>query len=216
MGPVRRTIPPLACAAALTGALGATTALAPAATGVDPALADADARERKVAAEQRAGAAAGSPERYRSAYRRWRKRLLRNDVFAGRNLLPDVRAADGSARAPIASDLRRSIWRMQRRWRRWLRTTVPGKAVAFRLKVRASVPRWGRAHLRSIARCESHGNPRAVGGGGVYRGMYQFSFSTWRVVGGRGDPAAASRWEQTWRAWRLLSRHGAGHWPVCG
>ena len=22
--------------------------------------------------------------------------------------------------------------------------------------------------------------------------------------------------EQTWRAWLLLSRHGSGHWPVCG
>jgi hypothetical protein len=46
--------------------------------------------------------------------------------------------------------------------------------------------------------------------------MYQFSLRTWSVVGGSGDPAAASRWEQTWRAWLLLSRHGSGHWPVCG
>jgi hypothetical protein len=46
--------------------------------------------------------------------------------------------------------------------------------------------------------------------------MYQFSFSTWAVVGGSGDPVAASRWEQTWRAWLLLSRYGSGHWPVCG
>jgi hypothetical protein len=45
--------------------------------------------------------------------------------------------------------------------------------------------------------------------------MYQFSVSTWYVVGGTGDPAAASRWEQTWRAWLLLSRHGPGHWPNC-
>jgi hypothetical protein len=36
------------------------------------------------------------------------------------------------------------------------------------------------------------------------------------VVGGSGDPAAAPASEQTWRAWLLLSRHGAGHWPVCG
>jgi hypothetical protein len=46
--------------------------------------------------------------------------------------------------------------------------------------------------------------------------MYQFTFGTWQVVGGSGDPAAASRHEQTWRAWLLLSRHGAGHWPICG
>jgi hypothetical protein len=84
------------------------------------------------------------------------------------------------------------------------------------MKVRRSVPGWGMSHLRSIAWCESRNNPRAVGGGGAYRGLYQFSFSTWQVVGGSGDPALASRHEQTWRAWLLLSRHGAGHWPVCG
>jgi hypothetical protein len=82
--------------------------------------------------------------------------------------------------------------------------------------VRDKVPSWGKAHLRSIAWCESRNNPRAVGGGGAYRGMYQFSVRTWYVVGGTGDPAAASRWEQTWRAWLLLSRHGSGHWPNCG
>ena len=62
-----------------------------------------------------------------------------------------------------------------------------------RLKVSRQVPSWGRAHLRSIAWCESKNDPRAIGGGGAYRGMYQFSFSTWAVVGGSGDPAAASR-----------------------
>ena len=86
----------------------------------------------------------------------------------------------------------------------------------FKLKVRRAVPRWGKQHLRGIRWCESRNNPRAVGGGGAYRGMYQFSFSTWYVVGGTGDPAAAVRHEQTWRAWLLLSRHGSGHWPVCG
>jgi hypothetical protein len=80
----------------------------------------------------------------------------------------------------------------------------------------ATIPAWGRSHLASIASCESGGDPTAIGGGGAYRGMYQFSFSTWGVVGGYGDPAAASVAEQTWRAWLLLSRHGAGHWPVCG
>ena len=40
-------------------------------------------------------------------------------------------------------------------------------------------PDWGRQHLRSIAWCESSDDPRAIGGGGAYRGMYQFSFSTW-------------------------------------
>jgi hypothetical protein len=70
--------------------------------------------------------------------------------------------------------------------------------------------------LNAIAACESHGNPRAVSPGGTYRGKYQFSFSTWRSVGGRGDPAAASETEQDRRAARLYRTGGPGHWPVCG
>src|SRR5688500_15582790 len=46
-------------------------------------------------------------------------------------------------------------------------------------------------HLEAIAACESGGNPRAIGGGGAYRGKYQFDLQTWQSVGGSGDPAAA-------------------------
>jgi len=70
--------------------------------------------------------------------------------------------------------------------------------------------------LESIAQCESHGNPRAISAGGTYRGKYQFSFSTWASVGGKGDPAAASETEQDRRAAILYRTGGPGHWPVCG
>jgi len=70
--------------------------------------------------------------------------------------------------------------------------------------------------LRSIAMCESHGNPRAISAGGQYRGKYQFDFSTWRSVGGKGDPARASETEQDRRAAKLYRIGGPGHWPVCG
>ena len=70
--------------------------------------------------------------------------------------------------------------------------------------------------LRSIAACESNGNARAISAGGRYRGKYQFSFSTWRSVGGKGDPAAASETEQDRRAAILYRTGGPGHWPVCG
>ena len=103
---------------------------------------------------------------------------------------------------------------MKRRFVRWSRT-YEGRATVYRFKVR-HIPAWGRSHLRSIRWCESHDNPRAISSSGAYRGLYQFSFSTWRVVGGWGDPAAAPRSEQTWRAWVLLKNHGSGHWPVCG
>ncbi len=72
------------------------------------------------------------------------------------------------------------------------------------------------ATLNAIAACESGGNPTAVSFGGTYRGLYQFDYGTWASVGGRGDPAAASAAEQTYRAALLYSRSGSSPWPVCG
>lgn len=70
--------------------------------------------------------------------------------------------------------------------------------------------------LAAIAQCESHGNPRSIGGGGLYRGKYQMTTSIWASVGGHGDPAAASEQEQDKRAALLYKRSGPGQWPVCG
>jgi transglycosylase-like protein/putative peptidoglycan binding protein len=84
---------------------------------------------------------------------------------------------------------------------------------------RQSAPTRGSASpggLQRIAQCESGGNPRAVGGGGQYRGKYQFSRATWRSVGGSGDPAAASESEQDRRAAMLYQRSGRSSWPACG
>jgi soluble lytic murein transglycosylase-like protein len=72
------------------------------------------------------------------------------------------------------------------------------------------------ATLNAIAACESGGNPTAVSAGGTYRGLYQFDYGTWASVGGKGDPAAASAAEQTYRAALLYSRSGSSPWPVCG
>jgi hypothetical protein len=70
--------------------------------------------------------------------------------------------------------------------------------------------------LEAIATCESGGDPRAVGGGGAYRGKYQFDRGTWASAGGRGDPAAAPEAEQDRRAGDLYARAGATPWPICG
>ena len=70
--------------------------------------------------------------------------------------------------------------------------------------------------LQAIAACESGGNASAVGGGGAYRGKYQFDSATWASVGGSGDPAAAPEAEQDRRAAMLYARAGASSWPVCG
>ena len=53
------------------------------------------------------------------------------------------------------------------------------------------------------------------------RGLYQFEYGTWASVGGSGDPASASRGEQTYRAWLLWKRSGDSweQWataPLCG
>jgi Ni/Co efflux regulator RcnB len=70
--------------------------------------------------------------------------------------------------------------------------------------------------LQAIAACESGGNPSAIGGGGQFRGKYQFDESTWQSVGGTGDPAAAPVAEQDRRAAMLYAREGSTPWPVCG
>jgi hypothetical protein len=191
----------LACACALLAV--ATTAVA-----VAPSQADTTDTTATQTSEPVARAAG---DRLRARYSHWRRKLERYGVWRGRNL---VRAAASADRSPTARELRRSIRRMKRRFENWS-TTYEGRATINRFRVRR-IPEWGREHLRSIAWCESRNNPRAIGGGGAYRGLYQFSFSTWRVVGGWGDPAAAPRSEQTWRAWVLLKNHGSGHWPVCG
>ena len=89
-------------------------------------------------------------------------------------------------------------------------------ARARRLRAAYRVPAELRGELAAIAACESHGNPRAIGGGGAFRGKYQFDYGTWASVGGHGDPAAASELEQDHRAALLLRRAGTSPWPVCG
>ena len=69
--------------------------------------------------------------------------------------------------------------------------------------------------LKKIAMCESGDNPRAVSPDGKYRGKYQFTRRTWRSVGGHGDPAKASEYEQDKRALKLYRREGTSPWPNC-
>jgi hypothetical protein len=201
-GLLKKAVTLLACACAL--AVFATAA----AVAQAPSQADTDANPTSSSTNPQARAAG---DRLQASYRRWRRKLERHGVWHGRNL---VRAAASQSRAATRRELRRSIQRMKRRYARWSQTRE-GRATVYRSKVRR-IPSWGRDHLSSIAWCESRNNPRAVSAGGTYRGLYQFSFSTWQVVGGSGDPAAAPRAEQTWRAWKLLKNHGSGHWPNCG
>jgi hypothetical protein len=70
--------------------------------------------------------------------------------------------------------------------------------------------------LETIAQCESGGDPTAVSSTGQYRGKYQFSRSTWRAMGGTGDPAAAPESVQDELAAKLYAQQGSTPWPVCG
>ena len=73
------------------------------------------------------------------------------------------------------------------------------------------------AVLERIAECESGGDPEAVSPSGRYRGKYQFTRSTWKEWGGRGeDPAEASEAHQDRVALRLYRARGTQPWPTCG
>jgi hypothetical protein len=106
------------------------------------------------------------------------------------------------ARFMSNGDLRRDITRLRRELR--ARESAATSSTA---------PSSG---LQAIAACESGGDPHAVGGGGAFRGKYQFTYASWAAVGGSGDPASPPEAEQDRRAAMLMSRSGAGNWPVCG
>lgn len=74
--------------------------------------------------------------------------------------------------------------------------------------------RWA----RSTAECESGGNPRAIGGGGAYRGAFQFLRSTWRTSpkSPGGDPIRYTYRVQAVVAIMLRREMGSKPWPVCG
>jgi soluble lytic murein transglycosylase-like protein len=80
----------------------------------------------------------------------------------------------------------------------------------------ASTPATSSTTLARIAQCESGGNPAAVSASGTYRGKYQFTYATWRALGGTGDPAKAPEAVQDAMAAKLLALRGTAPWPACG
>lgn len=97
--------------------------------------------------------------------------------------------------------------------KRWVRKPHP-RVVLVGSRT-PTVPGTGHLNWRALAECESGGNPRAVNPAGYY-GLYQFSPSTWRSVGGSGMPHHASADQQTYRAQRLYAAQGRSPWPHCG
>jgi transglycosylase-like protein len=74
--------------------------------------------------------------------------------------------------------------------------------------------RWA----RRTAECESGGNPRAIGGGGAYRGAFQFLRSSWNNApkSPGGDPIRYTYRTQAVVAIHLKRQMGTKPWPVCG
>jgi hypothetical protein len=115
-----------------------------------------------------------------------------------------------------ASEAREQIREARERALRQHRRRVRRRPVATGAGAATGGPASPSPALQAIAACESGGNPRAIGGGGQFRGKYQFTYATWAAVGGSGDPAAAPEAEQDRRAAILYARSGPGQWPVCG
>ena len=130
--------------------------------------------------------------------------LVRRDVHAARTLARiQDRRLRRSYRATISAWPAARIHRHTETLRRRLRRAR-----------RAARRSTASPALQAIAACESGGNPRTDTGNGFY-GKYQFTLSTWRALGGTGNPAQAPESEQDRRAATLLARAGAGQWPVC-
>ena len=132
---------------------------------------------------------------------------------AGAAVGPIAPVLPGSDSTPSASTATRSERAaIEREAARQKKAAVRRARARHERRSRVSIP----PQLAAIASCESGGNPRAIGGGGAFRGKYQFTYSTWAEVGGKGDPAAAPEAEQDRRAAMLYSRSGPGQWPICG
>jgi soluble lytic murein transglycosylase-like protein len=68
------------------------------------------------------------------------------------------------------------------------------------------------------AQCESGKDPKAIGGGGQYRGAFQFMKSSWKHApkSPGGDPIKYGYKTQAVVAVALKKREGTKPWPVCG
>lgn len=69
--------------------------------------------------------------------------------------------------------------------------------------------------LAKLRACESGGN-YSNKRNPLYRGAYQYGYTTWGNYGGYYDPADAPAAVQDQRAWETYQSRGWSPWPVCG
>ncbi len=89
-----------------------------------------------------------------------------------------------------------------------------GKYARLWAKVSKPDRRWA----RRTAWCESGRDPKAIGGGGAYRGAFMFLMSSWKNApkSPGGDPIEYSYRTQAVVAVALMHQLGTDPWPVCG
>ena len=89
-----------------------------------------------------------------------------------------------------------------------------GKYAAIWDGFTAKDKRWA----RRTGECESGNDPNAIGGGGKYRGAFQFLRSTWRSAprSPGGDPIDYNWTTQAVVAVKLKHKVGRSPWPNCG
>jgi len=198
------------CACTLGAGAGASAALAAENQKKDPAEGPVVEALVPVVDEQLVPPSGRPTKGLQDHYLELHKEAREDGVKPGRNVIKDgVKERDGDVRLANARDVKKSVRVLKR-------MTAPTPEAAQQGSGTKTAGGAASPQLESIAACESGGDPSAVGGGGQYRGKYQFSRETWASVGGSGDPAAASEAEQDKRASQLLSQGGAGQWPVCG
>ena len=80
------------------------------------------------------------------------------------------------------------------------------------------ISRRNKRWANRTAECESGKDPDAIGGGGKYRGAFQFMRETWRGApkSPGGDPIKYRYRTQAVVAVYIKKRDGASHWPNCG
>jgi len=81
-------------------------------------------------------------------------------------------------------------------------------------KRKATVVAPYRSRFERIAQCESGGRWYISTGNGFFGGL-QFTYSSWKAVGGWGYPHWNSKLEQMYRGVLLMRIQGWGAWPVC-
>jgi Transglycosylase-like domain len=81
-----------------------------------------------------------------------------------------------------------------------------------------STSRRNKRWARQTAECESGKDPDAIGGGGMYRGAFQFTKTTWRQApkSPGGDPIDYDFHTQAVVAVALKQHVGTSPWPNCG